>query len=61
MSAADIQLGGVVSVHTRSDGTPIFRVGHISGGGDIAFFSMARMLEYHASEFVSARELKLAP
>lgn len=37
--AADIrELGGVVSVHTcrdRCDGTPVFRVGHVSGGGDV--------------------------
>jgi hypothetical protein len=70
--AADIrQLGGVVSVHTgrdRRDGEPIFRVGHISGGGDVAFLSMPMMIEDHAAaaarvlaEFVDAREVKLAP
>jgi hypothetical protein len=70
--AADIrQLGGVVSVHTdrdRSDGGTIFRVSHISGGGDVAFLSMPMMLEDHAAaaarvlaEFVHARETKLAP
>jgi hypothetical protein len=45
-------LGGVVSVHTardRSDGTTVFRVGHISGGGDVAFLSMPMMLEDHAA------------
>jgi hypothetical protein len=70
--AADIrQLGGVVSVHTdrnRCDGERIFRVGHVSGGGDIQFLSMPVMLEDHAAaaarvlaEFVDAREVKLAP
>jgi hypothetical protein len=68
--AADIrQLGGVVSVHTdrdRCDGEPVFRVSHISGGGDVAFLSMPMMLEDHAAaaarvlaEFVDAREVKL--
>jgi hypothetical protein len=63
--AADVrQLGGVVSVHTardRGDGTPVFRVGHISGGGDVAFLSLPMMLEDHAAaaarvlaEFTSA-------
>jgi hypothetical protein len=51
--AADIrELGGVVSVHTsrdRCDGTPVFRVGHISGGGDVAFLSLPLMLEDHAT------------
>ena len=65
------QLGGVVSVHTardRNDGTPIFRVGHVSGGGDVAFLSMPIMFEDHAAaaarvlaEFVDAREAKFAP
>jgi hypothetical protein len=69
--AADVrQLGGVVSVHTdrdRSDGAPVFRVGDISDGGDVAFLSMAIMLEGHAAasarvlaEFVGG-EVKLAP
>jgi hypothetical protein len=64
--AADIrQLGGVVSVHTdrdRCDGATVFRVGHVSGGGDVAFLSMAIMLEDHATaaarvlaEFVGGR------
>jgi hypothetical protein len=64
--AADIrQLGGVVSVHTGRDrcgGEPIFRVSHISGGGDVAFLSMPMMLEDHANaaarvlaEFVGAK------
>lgn len=63
--AADIrQLGGVVSVHTdraRCGGEPVFRVGHISGGGDIAFLSLPIVLEDHANaaarvlaEFTSA-------
>jgi hypothetical protein len=70
--AADIrQLGGVVSVHTARDrcgGEAVFRVGHISAGGDIQFLSMPMMLEDHAAaaarvlaEFVSAREIKFAP
>jgi hypothetical protein len=70
--ASDIrQLGGVVSVHTdrnRCDGEPVFRIGHVSSGGDVAFLSMPMMLEDHAAaaarvlaEFVDAREVKLAP
>jgi hypothetical protein len=70
--AADIrQLGGVVSVHTgrdRSGGEPVFRVGHVSAGGDIQFLSMPMMLEDHANasatvlaQFVNAQEIKLAP
>jgi hypothetical protein len=71
--AADIRrLGGVVSVHTdrnRCDGEPVFRVGHVSGGGDISFVSMPLMLEDHAeaaarvlTEYVAAQEVKkLAP
>jgi len=51
--AADIrQLGGVVSVHTARDrcgGEPVFRVSHVSGGGDVAFLSMAIMIEDHAN------------
>jgi hypothetical protein len=70
--AADIrQLGGVVSVHPSRDrcgGDPVFRVGHVSGGGDVVFLSMPMVLEDHAAaaarvlaEFVHAREMKLAP
>jgi hypothetical protein len=70
--ASDIrQLGGVVSVHTARDrcgGEPVFRVGHVSSGGDIAFLSMPMMLEDHAAaaarvlaQYVSAREVRLAP
>jgi hypothetical protein len=70
--AADIrQLRGVVSVHTdrnRCDGEPVFRVGHVSAGGDIAFVSQPIMLEDQATaaarvlaEFVDAREVKFAP
>jgi hypothetical protein len=68
---ADRRLGGVVSVHTdrnRCDGEPVFRVGHISAGGEVAFLSMPMMLEDHAAaaarvlaEFVHAREVTLAP
>ena len=69
--AADIrQLGGVVSVHTARDrcgGEPVFRVGHVSCGGDVAFLSMPMMLEDHAAaaarvlgEFVNAREVQIA-
>jgi hypothetical protein len=70
--AADIrELGGVVSVHTcrdRCDGTPVFRVGHVSGGGDVAFLSLPLMLEVEANaaakvlgQFVNAGEIELAP
>jgi hypothetical protein len=70
--AADIrQLGGVVSVHTARDrcgGEAVFRVGHVSAGGDVQFLSMPVMLEDHAAaaarvlaEFVSAGEIKFAP
>jgi hypothetical protein len=69
--AADVrQLGGVVSVHTardRSDGEPVFRVGHVSAGGDVQFLSMPVMLEDHAAaaarilgQFVNAKEIKFA-
>ena len=54
---ADIcRLGGIVSVHAgsdRCDGTPIFRVGYISGGGDLSFTSMPIQSEDHA--FAAAR------
>jgi hypothetical protein len=50
--AADIrELRGVVSEHTdrdRCDGTPVFRVGHVSGGGDVAFLSLPIILADHA-------------
>jgi hypothetical protein len=70
--ATDIrQLGGVVSVHTgreRSDGATVFRVGHVSGGGDVAFLSMPMMLHDHAAaaarilgQFVNAKEIKIDP
>jgi hypothetical protein len=70
--ASDVRsLGGVVSVHTARDrcgGESIFRVSHISGGGDVAFLSMPVMLEDHAAaaarvlaEFVDAKEVKLGP
>ena len=70
--AADIrQLGGVVSVHPSRDrcgGDPVFRVGHVSGGGDVVFLSMPIMLEDQAAaaarvlaEFVNSKEIKLAP
>jgi hypothetical protein len=70
--ASDIrQLGGVVSVHTARDrcgGDPVFRVGHISAGGDVQFLSLPVMLEDHAtaaarilSQFVNAKEIKFAP
>jgi hypothetical protein len=70
--AADLrQLGGVVSVHTARDrcgDETVFRVGHVSAGGDVQFLSMPVMLEDHATaaarvlaEFVDAREVKLAP
>lgn len=46
------QLGGVAKVHAvsdRSDGTTVFRVGYISGGGDISFLSIGTPNEDHAS------------
>jgi hypothetical protein len=69
--AADVRrLGGVVSVHTARDrcsGEAVFRVGHVSAGGDVAFLSLPVMLEDHAAaaarvlaEFVGAREMPLA-
>jgi hypothetical protein len=68
---ADIRrLGGVVSVHPSRDrcgGDPVFRVGHVSGGGDVAFLSLPIMLEDQAAaaarvlaEFVGAREMQIA-
>jgi hypothetical protein len=70
--AADIRrLGGVVSVHPSRDrcgGDPVFRIGHVSGGGDVVFLSLPIMLEDHATaaarvlaQFVNAGEVKLAP
>ena len=70
--AADIRrLGGVVSVHVcrdRCDGASMFRVGHVSGGGDIAFISLPIMLEAEANaaakvlgQFVNAGEVEIAP
>jgi hypothetical protein len=69
--AADVRrLGGVVSVHTARDrcgGEPIFRIGHVSAGGDVQFLSLPLMLEDHAAaaarvlaEFVGAREMHIA-
>lgn len=69
--ASDIrQLGGVVSVHPSRDrcgGDPVFRVSHISGGGDVQFLSLPVMLEDHAAaaarvlaEFVGARGVTIA-
>jgi hypothetical protein len=66
--ASDIrQLGGVVSVHPSRDrcgGDPVFRVGHISGGGDVVFLSLPIMLEDQANaaarvlaEFVGAKSV----
>ena len=70
--AADIrQLRGAVSVvggRDRCDGTPVFRVSHISRGGDVAFLSKPLQVEDHAraaaevlSEFVNAEVKKLEP
>jgi hypothetical protein len=69
---ADIrQLRGIVSVHAQTDrcsGEPVFRVSHVSAGGDVAFTSAPISLEDHAAaaarvlgQFVNAREVKLAP
>jgi hypothetical protein len=62
------RLGGVVSVHTARDrcgGDPVFRVGHISAGGDVQFLSLPVMLEDHATaaarilgQFVNAKDIK---
>jgi hypothetical protein len=69
---ADIRrLGGVVSVHPSRDrcggDDPVFRVGHVSGGGDVVFLSLPIMLEDQAAaaarvlaEFVGAREMQIA-
>jgi hypothetical protein len=70
--ASDVRsLGGVVSVHTARDrcgDEPVFRVGHVSAGGDVQFLSMPVMLEDHAAaaarilaEFVNAKEVNRAP
>ena len=70
--AADIrELRGAVSVHAdrdRVDGAPIFRVSHISGGGDIWFLSKPIVDEGQAraacevlGEFVNAKVKKLDP
>jgi hypothetical protein len=70
--ASDVRrLGGIVSVHTardRGDGEPVFRVGHVSAGGDVQFLSLPVMLEDHAAaaarilgQFVNAKEIKLVP
>lgn len=69
--AADIrQLRGVVTVRSLSDrctGETVFRVSHVSGGGDIAFTSAPIAQEDCAAaaarvlgEFVQG-EVKLAP
>jgi hypothetical protein len=69
--AEDIrQHGGVVSVHIvrdRCGGEPVFRVGPISGTGDVTFLSMP-LIEDHASaasgllgKFDSARDINLPP
>lgn len=68
--ASDVRrLRGVVSVHAQTDrcsAEPIFRVTHISAGGDVAFTSSPISLEDHAAaaarvlgEFVDAREVKV--
>jgi hypothetical protein len=70
--AADIrQLGGTVSVSAQRDRCgeePVFRVSHVSAGGDIAFISAPILIEDHAAaasrvlgEFVGVREVKLVP
>lgn len=68
--AGDIrQLGGVVSVCQQRDRCgegPVFRVSHVSAGGDIAFTSAPIPTEDHATaaarvlgEFVGVREVKI--
>lgn len=70
--AADIrQLRGVVTVRAQADrctGETVFRVSHVSAGGDIAFTSAPIFVMDQAdaaarvlAEFVDAREVKLAP
>ncbi|MGX1323742.1 hypothetical protein AB7M17_007195 [Bradyrhizobium sp. USDA 377] len=70
--AADIrQLRGIVTVRSQADrctGETVFRVSHVSAGGDVAFTSGPITIEDHAdaaarvlAEFVDAREVKLAP
>lgn len=39
---------GVVTDRDHSDGTPIYRVSYISGGGDISFLSRPIALQDHA-------------
>jgi hypothetical protein len=64
--ASDVrQLGGVVSVHPSRDrcgGDSLFRLAHISGGGDVVFLSLPITLEDQANaaarvlaEFVGAK------
>lgn len=65
------ELHGVVSVladRDHSDGAPIYRVSHVSGGGDISFLSKPIVLQEHAdaaarvlAEYFHAEEVKLAP
>lgn len=65
------QLRGVVTVRSLADrctGEVVFRVSHVSAGGDIAFTSAPILVEDQAdaaarvlAEFVDAREVKLAP
>ena len=70
--AAEVRrIGGMVTVHAspdRCEGTPVFRVGHISAGGDLVFLSTGLLIEDQANgaarvlaEFVGAREVKFAP
>lgn len=69
--AGDIRrLRGIVSVHQQFDratGEAVYRVSHVSGGGDVAFTSAPISIQDHADaaarilgEFVGAREVKLA-
>lgn len=66
--ASDVRrLRGVVSVHQQFDratGEAVYRVSHVSGGGDIAFTSAPISLQDHAeaaarllAEFVNAKVL----
>jgi hypothetical protein len=70
--AADIRdLQGAVSVcadRDHADGSAMFKVSHVSGGGDIAFLSRPIASEEQAAtaaevlaQFVNAKEVKLAP
>lgn len=65
------ELHGAVSViadRNHAGGEPVYRVSHISGGGDISFVSRPIVLRDHAdaaarvlAEYFQAKEVKLDP